>query len=555
MKELRALVLMQLKDKLKLNYKSGIRNHLLKLLFEFLKFAVVGAASYLFFFISSMLSIFSMYRVVPSTVLIPILMIILFLSIMSCMVGLTDSLYYSDDNKVLITYPVSGGKIFISKLIVFYISELKRSFSLSVPIFIGYAILINLNWFFYIWVFICFAFISMLPVVIGAILSVPWLYVKKFLNNYPLVKFILGMLVVACLIVVIVWFIGLIPQNVNLVNDWYKISAPIQKSLLWFREIFFPVYLLIVMVVGRSVSMTYTYVNFEGWLTFVGVIALIILLGSAIIFGVQKMYISMASKTFEYRRSNNAKTKKNKTHSIYVSSFLQEGNMLKRNSDYIVGTVATYIMAPIMVLLLNQIFGALSIREMGRYMTYGFSLLMITLPIFASNSIIATIFSREGRAGYMRKTLPTDVFIPLLIKLIPFAIFSTASLIVSLFVFNLFARFDILIIVIIGLAIVLLQIGMILWSALADVKKPQNEMYATISGDINNPNENFIVVIGFLVSMIFSAFSYVLLMENASQPIWGALKMLLIGMVFCTVCFILFKEHVKAFYYDVEGGT
>lgn len=554
MVELRALILMQLKDKLKLNYRTGIRNNLLKLLFELLKIVAVAMASYLFFLISSMLSIFSMYRVVPSTVLVPVLLFILILSTLSCMTGLTDSLYFSNDNKILVTYPISGGKIFLSKLAVFYVSELIRSFSLSVPIFIGYGILTNLNWFFYFWVFICFIFISMLPVIFGAILSLGWLYVKKFLNNFPLIKIILGMIAVILLISAIVWFITLIPQNVNLVNDWYKISAPIQKSLLFFRDLFFPIYLLVVMIVGRSESMTYTYLNFEGWLTFVGLIIIICLLGLAIVYGVKKMYISMTSKTFEFYRSSQTRVKLNKKHNKYLSSFLQEGNMLKRNNDYTIGILATYVMTPIIVLLLNQIFGALSIQEMGKFMTYGFSILMICLPILASNGVVATIFSREGRAGYMRKTLPTDIFPLLLIKLLPFAIFSIASLCFSLVVFNLFAHFEPLIIIIIGISIILLQLGMISWSALQDIKKPQNEIYATISGDINNPNENFIVAMSFIVSIIFSGFSYVLLIENSANLIWAALKMLLIATLFFVSLFILFKENVKAFYYDVQKG-
>lgn len=48
-----------------------------------------------------------------------ILTISLGLSLISCTFELTNNLYFSEDNRVLITLPVDTNKIFVSKIIVF----------------------------------------------------------------------------------------------------------------------------------------------------------------------------------------------------------------------------------------------------------------------------------------------------------------------------------------------------------------------------------------------------------------------------------------------------
>ena len=51
----------------------------------------------------------------------------LVLSLVSCTKDLMLNLYFSEDNKVLITFPVNSNVIFLSKLIVFYFYEIKKN--------------------------------------------------------------------------------------------------------------------------------------------------------------------------------------------------------------------------------------------------------------------------------------------------------------------------------------------------------------------------------------------------------------------------------------------
>ena len=96
-------------------------------MFTVLKLGVVTAIIYLILYLSSYIGLF--YNSDFPRVVVIVLTISLVLSLISSTVELMKTLYFSDDNKVLITFPVDGNKIFVSKIIVFYLYELKKSLS------------------------------------------------------------------------------------------------------------------------------------------------------------------------------------------------------------------------------------------------------------------------------------------------------------------------------------------------------------------------------------------------------------------------------------------
>ena len=117
MKNLKTLILMQIRDKIDL---PSNRKELLRLLFiNIIKFLVVAVIVYLIFYLLTFAGIFTYDETVD--LLVIVVTVTMILSILSCTFGLMKSLYFADDNKVLITLPVKPNLIFISKIIVFYI--------------------------------------------------------------------------------------------------------------------------------------------------------------------------------------------------------------------------------------------------------------------------------------------------------------------------------------------------------------------------------------------------------------------------------------------------
>ena len=223
MKHLQALVMMQLKDKLDFDFLSSKRTLISKIVFTLLKFIIVTAAAMGVFKISLMIGLFSLSSsLVPTYVMVFVFGLIFLLSTLSATVGLMHSLYFADDNKVLITFPVNTNLLFLSKLIVFYVFELLRSYMFTVPIFIGFGIANRMPFFYYVWILFAFLFVSALPVMIGALLSIPAMYIYRFFKKVPALAVLLGAVAVAGLVVGVLKVIDIIPANINL-NQQYRL--------------------------------------------------------------------------------------------------------------------------------------------------------------------------------------------------------------------------------------------------------------------------------------------------------------------------------------------
>lgn len=553
MKELKALVLMQFKDKI--NWKYTNKKALFtKVLFELLKVIIVGGIAYVFYFICTLFSIFSMYNKIPLSVMTIILTFILFISVISCTSGLMNSLYTADDNKVLITFPLSGNKIFLSKIIVFLFNELKRNFTFSLPIFLAYGVFTGLSFVFYLRAFIAFIVLSALPVLIGALLSIPLFYIVRFLNRFYIIKYFLILALIGFLLYGAIVLINMIPEEFNMIYAWPTIYRVIQEVLNYFQFTLFPLYFLTIMIIGKPESLSFTYINLEGWATFGILIGILIILFLVIYYGVKKYYIRMTSLTFEYAKKETIKEKKNKVYSKRATFFHKEFIDISRSGNYISSFLSAYIIIPIIILLLTRIFSALVIRYYGSMLSWVFTIMFILLSILSANIGITSIFSREGRAAIMNRTLPTKPIFPLLNKLIIFIVLSIVVAISSLVIFQLYANLDYGVITLIGLGIIFLIVGMIFFGAFLDLKNPQNDQYATNGGDFVNPNEISYVVVSFIVSLIYTFYSYILLNENSGNFIVAAIKLFLIGLLVLLVCLSLFIKYVKAFYFDSTEG-
>jgi hypothetical protein len=183
----------------------------------------------------------------------------------------------------------------------------------------------------------------------------------------------------------------------------------------------------------------------------------------------------------------------------------------------------------------------------GKYMTYSFNLLIMILPLMASNAVIATLYSRDGRVSYLRKTFPMTPLVPLVIKIIPMLVCSALSLIASVIVFSRFAALSPMQIILLGIGLIGMQWGHVFWCAMLDLMNPQNESYATTGNVDDNPNETSATVIAFIASAVFAFFSYVLIPEGVTS---ACIKLCLIGVAFMLAIIYMFVGKIQVYFYE-----
>ena len=454
-------------------------------------------------------------------------------------------LYFSPDNQVLLTFPVKSNMIFVSKLIVFYIYELIKNFYFMIPVFIAYGIFSKFSLLFYPWIIFCFFFVSLLPVLIGALFSIPALFISIWLKKLPIVKTTLFLAIIGAVVFLVIKLITLIPENINITENWKTIFWDIQYFLETFSRVMVPFKWIVDLLCGQLVNLRYVLFNINSLYILLGVMAAAVVLFGISFFAAKPLFFKMASKPFEYKKKVIKRQFKNKFFTVFKSGIKTNVTMTSRTSEYLYNYIGVLFVLPIAILLLNKIFNAMNTKLLGVYMTYSFNLLLILLILLSSNVLIASICSKEGRSAYYFKTSPQKHIKILTPKLVFSLVLSFVSTIASVVIFGTFAKIGVLNSIICIVFVYSLYVGHLFWSAELDIMNPQNEQYATSGNQESNPNEKKASLFAFIIAFLGFGASLLLFNENIFVA-W--VKLMGIGVVFAIARIYLYIQRIKIYY-------
>ena len=305
---LKTLVVMQLKDKLNFSFNADKKGALTKLILRFILFAVVTAIIAAVFFLSKFLAIFGKAADVPISVFNFFFITMTLLSTISCIASLTNSLYFSKDNLVLLSYPVRPNIVFLSKLVVYYILELLKSITYIIPMFLAYGIIFGFKFGYYPWLLFMFFVISAVPVAIASIVSIPYMYIKMFLMKRPLLQdmFFVALLITGTVFAFII--INSIPENLHFLLDWGDKYRPLLIGVANNYEIWFtPFYYLSALTIGAtqaidSPSLIHHVFSSQSWYVLLIVLGSITLLFFLAYVIAKPLFFKIAVKPFEYNK-------------------------------------------------------------------------------------------------------------------------------------------------------------------------------------------------------------------------------------------------------------
>jgi len=557
MKDLKTLVALQLRDKVDMILFKDSKKAFRQLIFALVKFFVVTAITYILLLLGNRYGLFS-YDESPIIVIL-VLSLSLTLSLISCTFELMKTLFMAEDNKVLITLPVNTNHIFVSKIIVYFVYEIKKSFEFLIPITLGSVILLVgkglCSPFVFLWMWVPLIFIITLPVLIGSLLSIPLMYIYRIIKKNSITEIISLIIIIACIVTGVVYLINLIPDKIDLINESPAIKRAINDFLVNFEQKIKIMSELIYIIIGQKQHDLRYSLTLITIVKFLVLVVLCCVLFIMVYFISRPIFFTMMSKNFEMVKSlqNN---KRNKIHKKYFTFINKEFMINLRTINISINYLMVYIVVPILILLLNKMFVAMDSSDMGYRLKYSFNVLLILLPLLASNALIATFYSREGRAGYIKKTKPIEIVYPLLAKLFFNVVFSIPSIIASVFIFGGLNKIGIASIIIFIFTTLFVYLGHMLFSAALDIMHPQNEQYATTGLAIDNPNENKSTLMAFLVSFAFAIIGYKLLSEAQAlgNLIIGFGKLFLIGAVYLIFNVYMFVKRVKAYYYEIQGN-
>ena len=561
MKKLLKLTIFQLKDKIDFSWTKKPKTLIQKIVFGILKFLLVGAMAFIVLYVLSFIDIFSKYSdLVPLyTIFFSILFI---LSLFSTTVALMRSLYFADDNKVLVTFPVTPDQLFFSKIFVYLLFEIKKMFSILVPGTIGFLVFAYMSfkgseitiWPFF-WFIIPLILSTFIQVFLGAALSIPALYIYKFYRRFPIVGLIALILAVVGGIVLVIFLIDLIPENIDLAIQWPSMKKGFSDFLHAIDNNIYPLNWFVRIIFGDITVSGSKHYMLTGW-TF-GKFGIVVAVAGALVgfiyLTIKPFYFMMMTKTAEFDKNPLTAERKNIRHKKYVTFVNKELKLSFRDFDVSGAYIAIYIIVPILLLLMDKIISAISTNLRGDNISLAVNVLLTILPLLASNSMIATLYSKEGRAAYFKKTNPVDPIIPLISKLLFNLFLSVPSITACAIIINRFAGVSISNAIIFGFFILLMQYAHILYSAVQDIMNPQNEAYATSGSDFNNPNETRVTIVAFVGSFALAALAYFFFDESKTlfnNYDVAFIKMLVLAVATFASSLVLFILKVKAFYYE-----
>ncbi len=553
MNNISTLAKMQLREKLNSSANGGKKKTVSGTVFSaittVLKFIVATLICYGLYVVAMMTSLFGTSTHVPASFMTFLFSVLLILSIISCTARLTKALYFSRDNVILLTLPATPTEVFLSKIAVFFIFELKKNISFLIPMFIGYFIAHGHGFVFYPWLILCFILISVLTVSMGAFFSIPAAYITNLFRQRKSLQIAATAIITVAAIVGLFVLVSVIPKEIDLRVGWHTLGLKIKEFLNAFAEALSPLYGLTLMIIGEAVAgdfvMTITFPVVATFLRF-GILLLVTAAFFALsIIIVNPIFYTMASKPFEYLKAHVA-PKKNKVRSSNLTAVHTEFLKSAKDSTRTGANIAIALSIPILTFVLNLVFSAMPTTEFGDKLIFACNILIILLVALNSSAYAASVFSRDGRSAYLIKIQPKDPTMLLIAKLLPTTLFCAFSFILTATLLISFSNFAAADVIFLMLGIFFVYLAHLTYSAELDLINPHTEIYAAVGEYENDPNELKASSVAFALSFLIAILLLLLLFKESISTV--CLKFAGVGFLAFAYRAYLFVTNIKLYY-------
>ena len=551
---LMTLTKMQLQEKMDVSYLRSFKATLFKIIFVILEFAAITAICTVLFTLCRLFSVFDpLNSRIPTNILVTVLAVMMGLSIAFTTGGLVKSLYLSRDNLVLLTFPTTPTMVFLSKLLVYYVYELKKNFTFLVPLFIAYGIVLGYPVYYYLWAVSLFFFLAAIPVLLGALLSMPALFGYQLIKKSKILQTAIFVAFYAGVIALAVWIISLIPDEINFlkggiptkeINAFTAAIANGFPPIAWLTKMIIGTPYSPVVINGIATTEPVVFSINTLW-TFLGMVGSLAALTALGLLLAQPLFYKMASKPFEFKKKMRIEAKSNTKSPVFLSAVKKEWLVALRNGSLVSMLTQVLVILPIAIAFLNSLYEAMDISYFGVQMTIAFNFLIILLFMLSTNVNMASVYSKDGFAAYLNKVQPSTYGSLLFARLTVNLVVGFIGVIAASITYGQYYTADLGNLVLFAIAVYGVFVAHLFWSAEMDLMNPQYRQYATFSEQSNNPNENKSSLLSFLLSVAFALCTFLLLPEGIALA-W--VKATLVAIALAGFKIFTFFLKIKVYY-------
>ena len=175
----------------------------------------------------------SIFQLKPTRdMLITLLFVTQIVSVISCLSSMMLTLFASKENTMLLAFPCNYSEIFLSKIIVFSLEEMKKNVYFMLPLLVGFGLNAEVGALFWVQLPIMWLALCLMPVFIGAMLSIPAIFLKRFMQNHVWFYAILMVALFGAVFFSIFKVLSSVSLPINLVTVYSSFLAKIRQAFV-----------------------------------------------------------------------------------------------------------------------------------------------------------------------------------------------------------------------------------------------------------------------------------------------------------------------------------
>ena len=483
----------------------------------------------------------SIFQLKPTRdMLITLLFVTQVVSIISCLSSMMLTLFASKENTMLLAFPCNYSEIFLSKIIVFSLEEMKKNVYFMLPLLVGFGLNSEVGTMFWVQLPIIWLALCLMPVFIGAMLSIPAIFFKRFMQNHVWLYAVLMVMLFGGVFFSLFKILSSVQPPINIVAIYGRFIAGVKQAFITVNK-----FALFYNWIGKSLYGELTLVYFP--LT----IVIMLLLAVGCFFIAMPFYFKAASASNENSTTKQHRQIISKKGSLFGTFFRKELKIQLRTFQSVNSILIVVFLFPLITYVFNFLMAAINTSSMGVYMTVSFNMMIILSLLGTHNANSAAGISMEGNEFAVLKTAPSNTSVIAWAKLAVIGLVDLAALAMMAAMTLMTTRLAIIDVILLMTCILCISLGQIAWGFEFDIRKPKITEYATKGdGVTDNANVAKSMGFGFLVATLFGIIGLLLIAENYTSG-WVRLVGLSVG--FMLARFYLLRSNLKAYFEDIQG--
>ena len=441
-------------------------------------------------------------------------------SLISALATINNFMYKASDNEFLFSMPVANDEVYLSKFLIVCLQEVKSSFTLLLPFFIGFGLAIakpamftscmSLDAGFIIFAILLILFLPLLTVGLAMLLSVALRFIIDLIKKNWITTIIYYIVLLVAVILLFYFLMNAIIGSVNFLNNFFALMGTIKTFLANFNDSTW-LFGFIAGILGGE------YLNF-----------LYLFLASAVIFvasyfAIKPFYFKMVLSP---KQAGHSKLKVKQTYDQskpFASMIKKEAILLFQGSEFF-KSFSMAVIAPFAILFTNTLLTSLEVSNTGKSLIIGANFMMMAILMLIGCIYVAKSISSEGKNLYIQKINPQGFERFAMLKMFVNFLVIAVSLLVCVIIAGLMNHFDFGVCAVMYLSILILSMGHIILSFRYEMAKPLLDWHDEAEVK-NNKNITKSTVVGLVVGLIFGVFA---LKFFYLAPIWRACLWLMI---------------------------